>query len=85
MDTLISPDNPEEDTGEQRVIRQVAEFLSRTGDMGPADLIDVELALLMKMKSRKAPGPDKINPELVKKGWMHLGPQFINLFNACVR
>ena len=35
--------------------------------------------------SGKAPGPDKINPELIKKGWTHLGPQLVDLFNACLR
>ena len=68
MDTLIRPDNPEDDTGEQQVIRQVAEIPPRIGDAGPVDLIDLELALA-KMKSGKAPGPDNINPELIKKGW----------------
>ena len=84
MDTLIRPDNPEDDTGEQRVFRQLAEVPPRTGDAGPIDLIDLVLALA-KMKSGKAPGPDNINPELIKKGWMHLGPQLIDLFNACLR
>ena len=70
MDTLIRPDNPEDDTGEQRLIRQVAEIPPRAGDAGPLDLIDLELALA-KMKSGRAPGPDNINPELIKKGWTH--------------
>ena len=68
MDTLIRPDNPEDDTGVQRVIRQVAQVPPRTGIAGPVDLIDLELALA-KMKSGKALGPDNINPELIKKGW----------------
>ena len=42
MDTLIRPDNPEDDTGEQRVFRQVTEVPPRTGDAGPVDLIDLE-------------------------------------------
>ena len=45
MDTLIRPGNSEDDTGEQRVIRQVAEVPPRIGDAGPVDLIDLELAL----------------------------------------
>ena len=65
LDTQICPDNPEDDTGEQRVFRQVAQVPPCTGDAG---LVDLELALA-KMKSGKAPGPDNINPELIKKGW----------------
>ena len=42
MDTLIHPDNPEDDTGEQRVLRQLAEVPLYTGDAGPVDLIDLE-------------------------------------------
>jgi Reverse transcriptase (RNA-dependent DNA polymerase). len=38
----------------------------------------------VKIKSAKALGPD-INQKLVKKGWTHLGPQFVNQFNACLR
>ena len=72
MDTLILTDKPEDDTGEQRVFRQVAEVPLRTGDAGPIDLVDLGLALA-KMKSGKALGPDNINPELIKKGWTHLG------------
>ena len=45
MDTLICPGNPEEDTGEQRVIQQVAEFPPRTADAGLVDLIDLELGI----------------------------------------
>ena len=41
MDTLIHPDNLEDDTGEQ----QVTEVSPRTGDAGLVDLIDLELAL----------------------------------------
>jgi hypothetical protein len=84
MDTMIRPDNPEDDTGEQRVIRQVAEVPPRTGDAGQVDLINLKLALA-KMKSGKAQGPDRLNPELIKKGWTHLGHQFVDLFNACLR
>ena len=40
--------------------------------MRHVDLIDREPALT-KMKSRKAPGPDSINPELAKKGWTASG------------
>ena len=76
MDTLIRSDNPEDDTLEQWVIRQIAEVPPRTGDAGPVDLIDLELALAQ-MKSGKAPGLDNINPELIKKGWTHLGPQLV--------
>jgi Reverse transcriptase (RNA-dependent DNA polymerase). len=84
LDTLIRPDNPEDDTGEQRVFRQVAEVPPRTGDAGPVDLIDLELALA-KIKIGKAPGSDNINTELIKKGWTHLGPQLVDLFNTCLR
>jgi Reverse transcriptase (RNA-dependent DNA polymerase). len=76
MDTLIRPDNPKDDTGKQRVIRQVAEFPSRTGNAGPVDLIDLELALAM-MKSGKAPGSDNIIPERLDA--------LDDLFNACLR
>jgi Reverse transcriptase (RNA-dependent DNA polymerase). len=72
MDNLIHPDNPEDDTGEQQVIRQVAEVPPRTGNAGPVDLIDLELPLA-KMKRK------------IKKGWIHLGPQLVDLFNACLR
>ena len=76
MDTLIRPDNPEDDTGEQQVFRQVAEGPPCTGDAGSVDLIDLEL-VLAKMKSGKAPGFDSINPELIKEGWTHLRPRLV--------
>ena len=60
MDKLIRPDNANEDTGEQRVIRQVAESPPRTGDAGPVDLIDLELALA-KMKSGKALDQERLD------------------------
>ena len=84
MDNLIHTDNPEDDTEEQRVIRHFAEVPPRTGDGGPIHMIDLEL-VLARMKSRKNPGPDNINPEMVKKGWTHLGPQLFDLFNAYLR
>ena len=66
MDNLIGQDNRDIDTGEQRVIRQVAEVPPCIENMGLEDLIDKELDL-QKMKSGNAPGPDNINPELIRK------------------
>ena len=84
MDSLVPGDDPSEDTAYHQELRGRMSTPPDTEDNDdPVDLEEVT-DVVMRLKRRKAPGPDGIPVEVIRRAWPTIGEDVTRLFAGCV-
>ncbi|CAK9834251.1 Retrovirus-related Pol polyprotein from type-1 retrotransposable element R1 (Fragment), partial [Anthophora retusa] len=84
LDTHVPDDRAEDDTANQRIIREQARFAPSTEDTAPFSGAEV-ISAARTFANRKAPGPDQIEVLAMKAACTAIPDQMVRLFNGCLQ
>lgn len=84
LDTHVPDDHEQNDTPQQRVVRDGARVAPDTPNAAPFTEAEVR-NIVRNLKNNKAPGPDLIEVVVLKAAFSTIPAQMVRLFNACLQ
>lgn len=81
--TIVPDDARENESATQHRMRLDAQTLPDTEDCETFSIEELHTAVLQ-MKDRKAPGPDNIETEAIKRAWPTISTALLNALNSCL-